>query len=184
MTIFETKRIEFRHLVPNDFDNLYRMYSDGEMRRYFPDGVRSKAETREELEWFLNGHPTHPKLGLWATVEKSTGSFIGRSGLLPWVIDGVLEVEIAYMVVKERWGDGFGSEIAKGLVSYAFDTLGLDSVIALIDRDHSASIRTAESAGLTFEKEIFFDGVTSAVYSIFKDPMVNQKGLPSHGTEA
>ena len=165
MAIFETERLLFRHLEPGDLDALYALYCDPEIRQYFPDGVRSLNETREELEFFMHGHPRHPELGLWASILKETGAFVGRCGLLPWEIDGVLEIEIAYMIDKAHWRKGLGGEAAKGLVDYAFNTLGIKRVIALMDKDHEASLRTARSAGLTYEKTIFFDGLESVVYS-------------------
>jgi RimJ/RimL family protein N-acetyltransferase len=57
MLIFKSKRLLFRHLELGDLDDLYALYSDPEMRRYFPDGTLSREATREELEWFLDGHP-------------------------------------------------------------------------------------------------------------------------------
>ena len=74
------------------------LYQDPEVRRYYPEGTLSLEETREELEWHQHGHPNHPEMGLWATVRKDTGHFIGRCGLLPWHIDDVDEVEIAYLI--------------------------------------------------------------------------------------
>lgn len=65
MLISESKRLLFRHLERGDLDNLYALYRDPEMRRYFPDGTLTREATREELEWFLHGHPKHPELGLW-----------------------------------------------------------------------------------------------------------------------
>jgi RimJ/RimL family protein N-acetyltransferase len=59
-----------------------RFYRDPEIRRYFPEGTLTLEETRDELAWFLNGHPDYPELGLWATIHKPTGQFIGRCGLL------------------------------------------------------------------------------------------------------
>ena len=91
----------------SDLDALYALYSDPEMRQYFPDGTLTYEETKEELEWFLNGHPKHPELGLWATIHKETNQFIGRCGLLPWTIDGRYEVEVAYMIDKAYWGGGW-----------------------------------------------------------------------------
>ena len=79
MKILETERLLFRRLVMDDLDALYKLYSDPEVRQYYPEGVLNYEETREELEWFLNGHPKHPELGLWATVHKPSGKFIGRS---------------------------------------------------------------------------------------------------------
>lgn len=163
--IFETARLKFRYLEPSDLEDLFRLYSDPVIRRYFPDGVRTEDETREELEYFLHGHPKDPRLGLWATIEKTTGLFVGRCGLLQWEIDGAVEIEIAYMIAKERWGEEFGSEAANGLVDYAFRSLGLPKVIALIDPEHEASIRTAKSAGLEFERATVMDGLLTSIYS-------------------
>ena len=88
MVILETQRITLRRLVPEDLSALFELYRDPEVRRYFPDGTRTLDETQQELEWFRHGHPHHPRLGLWATVERSSGAFLGRCGLLPWEIDG------------------------------------------------------------------------------------------------
>jgi ribosomal-protein-alanine N-acetyltransferase len=153
MKILETKRLLLRHPVPEDLDAYYALYRDPEMRRYFPDGTLTLEETREEVEWYLNGHPRHPELGLWATIHKESGQFIGRCGLLPWTIDGQDEVEIAYMIAKSHWGQGLGTEAAAGIRDYAFEHLGLTRLICLIDEENRASIRVAEKIGMTFEKE-------------------------------
>lgn len=152
MNILETDRLLLRHFVLEDLESLYSLYRDPEVRRYFPEGTLTLEETREELEWFLQGHPRHPELGLWATILKSTGQFVGRCGLLPWTIDGQEEVEIAYMIAKDGWGQGLGSEAACGIRDYAFERLRLTRLICLIDEHNQASIRVAEKIGMVFEK--------------------------------
>ncbi len=166
MIIFETERLLLRRLVIEDLDALYALYRDPEIRRFFPEGTLDRDGTREELEWFLNGHPRHPELGLWATIHKPTGAFIGRCGLLPWTIEGRLEIEIAYLLGRPYWGQKLGSEVARGLVRYGFEQLGLKRLIALIDEDNVASVRTAESAGLTFERDLVLDDVPCRVYAV------------------
>lgn len=153
MKILETHRLLLRHLEMADLDALFTLYSDPEMRRYFPDGTRSYEETRDELTWFLHGHPKHPKLGLWATIDKKNGRFIGRCGLLPWEIDGRAEVEVAYMIDKAYWGQGLGTEAAQGIMAHGFGTLKLSRLICLIDPGNVASVRVAEKIGMVFEKE-------------------------------
>jgi RimJ/RimL family protein N-acetyltransferase len=153
MVILETERLIFRHLVMDDLDSLFELYSDPELRRYFPEGTLSYEETKEELEWFLNGHPDHPQLGLWATIHKETGRFIGRCGLLPWTIDQRLEVEVAYLLAKEYWRQGLGTEAGKAILDYGFEQLGLSRLICLIDPENRASIEVARNIGMTFEKE-------------------------------
>jgi RimJ/RimL family protein N-acetyltransferase len=152
MIILETPRLILRHLVPEDLEHLFVLYCDPEVRRYFPEGVLTYEETKEELEWFLNGHPKHRELGLWATVHKETQKFIGRCGLLPWTIDQRLEVEVAYMVAKEFWGQGLGSEAAQAILDYGFERLHLPRLICLIDQDNLASISVAKKIGMNFER--------------------------------
>lgn len=166
MLILETNRVILRRLVPTDLDNLFALYRDPEIRRYFPDGTRTYEQTADELAWFEHGHPSHPELGLWAMIHKESGEFIGRSGLLPWTIAGREEVEIAYMLAKPLWRQGFGSEVARGLVKYGFDQLNLESLIALITPEHEASIRTAMSAGLEFDFETVVQNLPTVVYRV------------------
>jgi RimJ/RimL family protein N-acetyltransferase len=154
MRILETKRLCFRHLLPGDLDDLFALYRDPEIRRYFPEGTLTYQETKDELEWFLNGHPDHPELGLWATILKQNGQFIGRCGLLPWTLAGRTEVEVAYLLAREYWGQGLGSEAARGIADNAVEQLGLSRLICLITQGNEASVNVARSIGMTLEREI------------------------------
>lgn len=153
MVILETERLVLRHLELRDLDSLYRLYRDPQMRAHFPEGTRTLAETREELEWFLRGHPDRPELGLWAVVERSSGAFLGRCGLLPWTIDGKSEVELAYLIDKSRWGEGLATEAARGILQHSRDRLGLNRLICLIMPGNAASAAVATKVGMSFERE-------------------------------
>lgn len=172
MIILETDRLLLRRLVPDDLDALFALYRDPEMRRFFPqegvtpDKTLTYDETREELEWFMNGHPRHPELGLWATILKETGAFIGRCGLLPWTIDGQDEVEVAYMIDKAQWGRGYGGEAARGIRDYAFGTLGLSRLVCFIDPANEASIGVARHIGMAFEREAVDEHGPFHIYSM------------------
>lgn len=153
MVILETPRIILRHLQPADLDELFKLYRDPEIRQYFPDGTRTLEETKQELEWFRNGHPRFPKLGLWATIERHSNAFLGRCGLLPWKIDGIGDVELAFMIAKSRWGEGLATEAALAITEYARTELGLSRLICLIMPGNAASMRVAEKVGMSFERE-------------------------------
>ena len=155
-----------RRLVPEDLDSLYTLYRDPEIRHYFPEGTLSRDDTREELEWHQHGHPRHPELGLWATIYKETGEFVGRCGLIPWTIDGAPEVEVAYMIDKHFQRQGLGAEAARALVQYGFAQLRLRRIVALIDPENVASIHTAQRAGLSFEREFEMDGVRGSLFAV------------------
>jgi ribosomal-protein-alanine N-acetyltransferase len=143
-----------RHLEMNDMHALFALYQDIEIRRYFPDGVLSYEDTKEELEWYLHGHPRYPKLGLWATIHKESGKFIGRCGLLPWEIDGKLEIEIAYLLDKEFWHQGFATEAAQGILIYGFEKLHLTRLICLMHPENIASRKVAERIGMKRESQV------------------------------
>jgi ribosomal-protein-alanine N-acetyltransferase len=165
MIVLETERLVLRRMVRDDLDRLFELYSDPEIRRYFPEGTLTYEETQEEVEWFLNGHPRHPELGLWATIHKETGEFIGRCGLLPWTIDGQEEVEVAYLLAREYWGQGLATEAAQAIADYAFDKLQLTRLICMIDAENWASRNVAQKIGMVFEKESVDDQGPFLVYS-------------------
>ena len=165
MPILQTPRLLLRHLLPEDLEPLFALYRDPQMRQYFPDGTRTRDETKAELEWFLHGHPKFPELGLWATVERTTGVFLGRCGLLPWQLEGKHEVELAFLIDKNRWGEGLATEAAVAIAEYARSRLKLQRLICLITPGNAASVRVAEKVGLSFERELIDELGLCHIYS-------------------
>ena len=170
MIILETKRLFLRRQIIEDLDALWALYCNPNITRFIPDAPRSREEAKEELEWHMHGHPEHPELGLWATIYKETGKFIGRCGLLPWTIEEQYDVEVAYTIAEEYWGQGFGTEAAQAILQYGFEKLNLSRLICLIEPENIASQRVAQKMGMSLEKKVDLplDGVNYPilVYSI------------------
>lgn len=167
MITVHTPRTILRKLRAEDLDELCRLYADSDIRRFFPEGVLTREQTKEELDWYVNGGwPAHPELGLWATIHRQTNRFIGRCGLIPWTIDNRLEVELAYLLAKEFWRQGLASEIGAAIVHYAFTELRLNRLIALIDCDNIASIRTAEKLGFQYERDANIEGTAISLFAL------------------
>jgi RimJ/RimL family protein N-acetyltransferase len=164
--IIETPRLLLRHQVLADLDDLWALYCNPNITKYIPDAPRSRADAQLELEWHMHGHPKHPELGLWATIHKETGKFIGRCGLLPWTIEGRYDVEVAYTIAEEYWGQGLGSEAAKAILQYGFEKLNLSRLICIIDPDNNASQNVAIKIGMSYEKETQDELGTFSIYSI------------------
>ena len=167
-TILETNRLLLRHQLPADLDDLWALYCDPEITKYIPDAPRTRQEAQEELECHTHGHPRFPELGLWATIHKDTGKFIGRCGLLPWTIDGEQEVEVAYTIAREYWGQGLATEAAHAILDYGFEQLKLSRLICRIDEENRASRKVAEKIGMTFEREAQDELGPFMIYSIHK----------------
>jgi RimJ/RimL family protein N-acetyltransferase len=166
--ILETDRLILRHQVISDLDDLWALYLDPQITKYIPDAPRSREEAKEELEWHMHGHPRFPELGLWATIYKESGEFIGRCGLLPWTIDGQQEVEVAYTIAREYWGQGLATEAAQAMLNYGFQKLNLSRLICVIDEDNLGSRKVAANIGMSFEREAEDELGTFMIYSIHK----------------
>lgn len=166
--ILETPRLILRHQVLEDLDDLWALYCNPNIIRFIPDAPRSREEAKEELEWHMHGHPKNPDLGLWATIHKETGKFIGRCGLLPWTIDGQDEFEVAYTIAETHQGQGLGTEAAQAILNYGFEKLNLTRLICLIDSENIASQKVAERIGMKFEKEGRDEMESFLIYSIEK----------------
>jgi ribosomal-protein-alanine N-acetyltransferase len=166
--ILVTRRLILRHQVLEDLDDLWALYRNPNITKYIPDAPRSREEANEELEWHMHGHPRHPKLGLWATIHKETGRFIGRCGLLPWSIDGQDEVEVAYTIAEAYQGCGLGTEAAQAILRHGFETLRLSRLICLIDPKNIPSQKVAEKIGMSFERETRDETGPFLVYSVRK----------------
>ena len=172
--ILETKRLILKHQVIEDLNALWALYCNPNVTKYIPDAPRTREEAQEELKWHMPGHPQHPELGLWATIHKETGKFIGRCGLLPWTIEGQYDVEVAYTLAQDFWGQGLATEAARGILQYGFEQLHLSRMICLIDPENIASQRVAEKIGMTLEKRVDGldgDNFPTLIYSISKTPV-------------
>ena len=48
--VIETERLALRRLTLDDLDALAAIYSDTDVRKYFPEGTLTREQTKEELE--------------------------------------------------------------------------------------------------------------------------------------
>ncbi|HAV77860.1 MAG TPA: GNAT family N-acetyltransferase [Anaerolineae bacterium] len=151
--IIETPRLTLRRFIMDDLESLFALYGDPDVIKHIPDAPRNLEETKKELEWHMNGHPKFPELGLWATIHKGSGDFIGRCGLLPWSLDGQDEVEVAFALSKRYWGQGLATEAAQGIVQYAYETLKFHRLVCLIEEGNQASVNVAAKVGMSFERK-------------------------------
>ncbi len=151
--IFETDRLLLRQQAPDDLYALWEFHRNPENIRYYHDPPTTLEEVREQLEWDMDWYKNHDKLGTWAIIHKGTGKLVGLCSLMPWTVDGVEEVEMAYVLSEECRGQGLGTELSRGVIKYGFEKLGLTRIISLIEPDNMLSRHVVEKAGMQFEKE-------------------------------
>jgi RimJ/RimL family protein N-acetyltransferase len=166
--ILETERLSFRRLTLDDLDDLFALYHSPDVRKYYSEGIPTYDETRRELEWIVNECYGRYGFGMWATIHKETGKFIGRCGLCPLDIEGHEEIEVAYMFAKEYWGQGLATEAAQAILKYGFEQVGLSHLICVINPDNIASARVAEKISMKLEINGDVNGEPTLLYSIDK----------------
>jgi ribosomal-protein-alanine N-acetyltransferase len=186
--VLTTERLVLRRLSMDDLDALAAIYADAEVRRFFPEGTLTREETREEIAWMLDVDYPRYGYGLWATVLRDTGAFIGRCGLLPWPVapsnhaalaleppeeeptpGRPVEVEVAYLLAKEHWGRGLGTEASRGIAAFGFATLDAERLIGLIDEENAASIGVAANIGMTVDGDVEIDDEVFPLWSITRE---------------
>ena len=91
---------------------------------------------------------------------------LGRCGLLPWHIGGKDEVELAFMIKKERWREGFATEASHGIIMHAHQVLGLRRLVCLVMPGNAASAGVAEKVGMSLEREFTDEFGPCQLYSL------------------
>ena len=169
--IASTERLSLRHFHILDVEPMYRVFSDPEVMR-FGDGVQTMEWVDAWLRTCLERYYQTWGFGPYAILEKHSQDLIGYCGLFYFPdINGQPEVEIGYRLARSTWGRGYATEAARAVRDYAFHTLGLKRLIAMIDPSNAASIRVAEKIGMRYERDVMLEGYTHPdhVYVITRD---------------
>lgn len=162
--VIETTRLRLRALVEGDLDALHAVGRDPEAARYIGDGTPLDARGAWRFIALNTGHWCMRGYGQWAVEERATGAFVGRLGM--WMPYGWPDLEIGWMIARDRWGRGYATEGARAALSWAFATLRPERVISLIHPDNAASIRVAEKIGETLTGTHDLFGQTVRVYAV------------------
>jgi ribosomal-protein-alanine N-acetyltransferase len=170
MVIVETARLALRHFELTDCETLMRVFGDAEVM-HFGDGV----QTREWVDgWLRSCLENYQKRGFgpYAVVERSKEDLIGYCGLYYFEdINGQAEIELGYRLKRAAWGHGYATEAARAVRDFAFQTLYIKRLVALIDPDNVSSIRVAEKIGMRYESDVMLEGYDHPdhVYAIIKE---------------
>lgn len=155
MVIAETKRLVIRALSAQDVPVLAVALADPSVMRYSLRGVLTREQTAEFVEWCI-GLYRERGYGPWALIEKDSKALVGFCGLSPEVIDGAEEVHIGYRLAPQFWGHGLAAEAVKSVLVLGFQQFALPLIAAIVEPEHTASVRVLEKSGFkSFERKRF-----------------------------
>jgi RimJ/RimL family protein N-acetyltransferase len=136
-----TARLGLRRYRDEDREDFVRLFTDPAVMAHV-GGALERAAAEAMFAALAAG--THRRaLAAWTAHDER--GHVGHAALLRGEGDAI---ELGYVVRRERWGQGFGSEIARALVAAALAADPGHQIIATVDTDHVASQRVLERAGL------------------------------------
>jgi RimJ/RimL family protein N-acetyltransferase len=141
-----TQRLWLRPWQEADLPALLAMDSDAGVRRYVSDGKvpdRAAHEKRLRERIRTNGDEG---LGFWSVFHRARpDDFLGTVGLVRLSIYPGIELDYRYRT--GAWGQGFATEAAASCLDYAFRTLGLREIVALVYPENASSQRVIAKLG-------------------------------------
>jgi len=163
-----TARLVLRGFTEDDVDPLYRILSDADALRYFPD---PRPPSRERVQKIISNQLQHWErhgYGWWALEPRSNEELVGWSGLQ--FISETTEVEVGYLLGQPFWGQGLATEAAQACVQYGFEQLGLQTIVGIVHPENVASQRVIEKLGLSFVDRTRYFGMDCYHYRVERPP--------------
>jgi ribosomal-protein-alanine N-acetyltransferase len=166
LTIFSevcTPRLLLRRLRAADGPDYFAVQGDPLTNQYNPAGPDADLAASEKILEMLRQHWESYGFGYWAAVIPQTDTIIGFGGVryLFWRNRHVLN--LYYRFRPAAWGQGYASELAQTAISLAQKHLPGWPVVARIRPGNTASMKTAERAGLVRRPDLDTEFVVYAM---------------------
>ena len=145
------ERVYFRCMEEQDADSIYSDWlHDEEVTRYLT-GVGRFPPTKEALRGYIREMTDSDHDAFFAVHDVKSTEFIGTTHFGP--IDWLHRIAAIGIMIgnKEYWGKGYGTEVIRLVLTYAFERLNLHKVTAGIAADNTASVRAFKKAGFRVE---------------------------------
>ena len=155
----ETLRLRLRAHTLADFPTYCTLWADPRVMQY----IGGKPNTPEESWSRLLRNAGHWSLlgfGSWYIEEKSTGDFVGESGLFDYhrAIDPPLgdTPEVGWILSPAKHGRGYATEAVQAVLNWATDLFLSDEVACIVHPDNATSLRVAQKCGFTESHSIIY----------------------------
>lgn len=146
--IFTSERLGFRKWHKDDLNEFAAMNADPIVMEHFPKEL-SMEETENFIQRLQKHYATHGYC-YFATEVLATGEFIGFIGLAnqSYETSFTPATDIGWRLKQNAWGKGYATEGALRCLSYAFDTLQLERVIATCTQQNEKSAHVMQKIGM------------------------------------
>jgi [ribosomal protein S5]-alanine N-acetyltransferase len=140
---FSTPRLKARRIAASDLNYVVLTDSDPQIHTSIYPVQPSRAESEARLERWLR-EEREANLGFW--IFKLGIDDIGHAGLFRSSrIKGA--IELGYVIRPPYWGNGYATEMARGIIETVARAANLGTVLAVTKPHNVASQRVLEKAG-------------------------------------
>jgi ribosomal-protein-alanine N-acetyltransferase len=176
MIFLETERLLFRSHEAGDEADFVNMHTDAEVRRYVGGQAWPEEKARARFREQYLGKPTET-YGLWATVLKAEGKYIGCCGLR--APGNEMGASVGYYLARAYWKRGLATEASRAFIDVAFMRLGPDRVEADVENGNAASERILQKFGFRYvrREEIQSSGRVINFYELTKDEWKRRRAV-------
>jgi RimJ/RimL family protein N-acetyltransferase len=156
--------LELRPYVAEDLEALAAMLGDPVGMVAWP----APLTFEESRSWIERNQARYeqPGFGRCAVVWRESGELVGDAGLIPTEVEGTPEVELGWVVRHDHWGQGIATEAGATWRDVAFDELGLERIVSMIDERNVASRRVAEKLGMAVERPAIWGDQEMLMYAL------------------
>lgn len=149
--IIETERLKLRQFNEEDAEPLCEVCNQDDILKWMPDWKCTVEQARESIKWFSSQYEKANKNTariMLAVTLKENKKVIGMIGIgNKKEVDN--EIEMAYFISKKYCNRGYMSEASQAISQWAFRTLHLDYLIAIVEIDNYPSQRVVEKCGFS-----------------------------------
>jgi len=145
-----TNRLSLRWISAEDVDDVYTIYSDPEVMRYWSTPPLTDRNAASKLVSEIHESFKRRELLKWGIALRKDDTLIGSVTLFHPDFTH-RRAEIGYALGRAHWGQGYMQETLKAVLTYAFEALEFHRIEADVDPRNVASIRTLERLG--FQRE-------------------------------
>ena len=149
MKTLETERLILRKFMEDDFTAVHSYASCAENVVYMVWGPNSEDQTRAFINMAIKNANEYPCTNYqFAAILKNTNKLIGACNLARIRSD---EAEIGWILHRDYWKQGYGTEMGKAILKFGFGELPLRRVFAFCDDENIGSYRVMEKIGMRRE---------------------------------
>lgn len=148
VTILTTENFIIRELTVEDITDLYQIYEAGHMRNFLYDMSDSLAVEKEKHRAYIHNIYHLYGFGLWGVFLKHENRLIGRCGIEYKTSHGEEIYELGYLLDPLYQGHGYATEYVTAIIKYCFEELGIERIVAVIDKTNVKSLKLASRIGM------------------------------------